>query len=243
MRRDRVTFAMMLGIPVLLLILFGYAINTDPKQLDAALLAMGRDPYSRAIAAALEVSNYYRFIERPNTIAEAEDLVASGDVAFVVVIPSDFGMRVERGDKPELLVDRRRHRSRGGERRARFARRRGAARAAARAGPRGGGRRSAGRRADDHCPSPLQSSWRVAVQRRARPARRHSADDDGDDDLDRADPRARARHNGEPAGDAGQRARDHARQGAALFRRRRGAGGGDPRVRRGCCSRFLSSAR
>ena len=104
MRRDRVTFAMMLGIPVLLLILFGYAINTDPKRLDAALLAMGRDPYSRAIAAALEVSNYYRFVERPNTMAEAEDLVASGDVAFVVVIPSDFGVRVERGDKPELLV-------------------------------------------------------------------------------------------------------------------------------------------
>ena len=104
MRRDRVTFAMMLGIPVLLLILFGYAINTDPKRLDAALLAMGRDQYSRAIAAALEVSNYYRFVERPNTMAEAEDLVASGDVAFVVVIPSDFGARVERGDKPELLV-------------------------------------------------------------------------------------------------------------------------------------------
>jgi len=104
MRRDRVTFAMMLGIPVLLLILFGYAINTDPKRLDAALLAMGRDQYSRAIAAALEVSNYYRFVERPETIAAAEDLVASGDVAFVVVIPSDFGVRVERGDKPELLV-------------------------------------------------------------------------------------------------------------------------------------------
>jgi ABC-2 type transport system permease protein len=104
MRRDRVTFAMMLGIPILLLILFGYAINTDPKRLDAALLAMGRDPYSRAIAAALEVSNYYRFVERPNTIAAAEDLVASGEVAFVVVIPSDFGVRVERGDKPELLV-------------------------------------------------------------------------------------------------------------------------------------------
>ena len=104
MRRDRVTFAMMLGIPVLLLILFGYAINTDPKRLDAALLAMGRDQYSRAIAAALEVSNYYRFVERPNTMAAAEDLVASGAVAFVVVIPSDFGARVERGDKPELLV-------------------------------------------------------------------------------------------------------------------------------------------
>ena len=65
---------------------------------------MGRDHYSRAIAAALEVSNYYRFVERPNTMAEAEGLVASGDVAFVVVIPSDFGTRVERGDKPEILV-------------------------------------------------------------------------------------------------------------------------------------------
>lgn len=104
MRRDRVTFAMMLAIPVLLLILFGYAINTDPKQLDAALLAMGRDPYSRAIAAAIEVSDYYRFVAEPTTMAAAEDLVASGDVTFVVVIPSDFGARVERGDKPQLLV-------------------------------------------------------------------------------------------------------------------------------------------
>jgi ABC-2 type transport system permease protein len=104
MRRDRVTFAMMLAIPVLLLILFGYAINTDPKRLDTALLATGRDPYSRAIAAAIEVSNYYRFVAEPKTMAEAEGLVATGDVAFVVVIPSDFGARVERGDKPELLV-------------------------------------------------------------------------------------------------------------------------------------------
>ena len=104
MRRDRVTFAMMLAIPILLLILFGYAINTDPKRLDTALLATGRDPYSRAIAAAIEVSNYYRFVAEPKTMAETEGLVATGDVAFVVVIPSDFGARVERGDKPELLV-------------------------------------------------------------------------------------------------------------------------------------------
>ena len=104
MRRDRVTFAMMLAIPVLLLILFGYAINTDPKRLDTALVAMGRDQYSRAIAAAIEVSNYYRFVAEPKTMAEAEGLVAAGEVAFVVVIPSDFGARVQRGDKPELLV-------------------------------------------------------------------------------------------------------------------------------------------
>ena len=77
MRRDRVTFAMMLGIPILMLILFGYAINTDPKRLDAALLATGQDHYSRAIVSALEVSNYYRFVARPATDAEAEEMSRS----------------------------------------------------------------------------------------------------------------------------------------------------------------------
>jgi ABC-2 type transport system permease protein len=105
MRRDRVTFAMMLGIPIVQLILFGYAINTDPKQLDAALLAMGQDHYSRAIVSALEVSNYYRFVARPKTDAEAEGLIQSGAVAFLVIIPSDFGARVDRGDKPQILIE------------------------------------------------------------------------------------------------------------------------------------------
>ncbi len=105
MRRDRITFAMMLGVPILLLILFGYAINTDPKRLDAALLATGQDHYSRAIISALEVSDYYRFVARPKTDAEAEGLIQSGAVAFLVVIPSDFGARVDRGDKPQILIE------------------------------------------------------------------------------------------------------------------------------------------
>ncbi len=105
MRRDRVTFAMMLAIPILLLVLFGYAINTDPKRLDAALLVTGQDHYSRAIVSALEVSNYYRFVERPRTAAEAERLIQSGAVAFLVVIPSDFGARVDRNDQPRILVE------------------------------------------------------------------------------------------------------------------------------------------
>jgi ABC-2 type transport system permease protein len=104
MRRDRVTFAMMLLIPVILLILFGYAINTDPKQLDAALLATGQDRYTRAIVSAIELSGYYRYVARPSTVAEAESLVAGGEVSFVVVVPSDFGVRVDRGDRPEILV-------------------------------------------------------------------------------------------------------------------------------------------
>ncbi len=105
MRRDRITFAMMLGVPILLLILFGYAINTDPKRLDAALLATGQDHYSRAIISALEVSDYYRFVARPKTDAEAEGLIQSGAVAFLVIIPSDFGARVDRADKPQILIE------------------------------------------------------------------------------------------------------------------------------------------
>jgi ABC-2 type transport system permease protein len=105
MRRDRVTFAMMLVIPVMQLLLFGYAINNDPKRLDAALLALGNDHYARAIVSALEVSNYYRFVSRPRTDAEAEGLIQGGEVAFLVIIPSDFGARVDRGDRPEILIE------------------------------------------------------------------------------------------------------------------------------------------
>ena len=65
MRRDRVTFAMMLGVPLLQLTLFGFAINNDPKGLSAALLATGQDHYSRAIVTALEMTDYYRFTARP----------------------------------------------------------------------------------------------------------------------------------------------------------------------------------
>ncbi|CAM5518303.1 ABC-2 type transport system permease protein [Aquamicrobium terrae] len=105
MRRDRVTFAMMLGVPLMLLILFGFAINNDPKRLPAALLAMSNDPYSRAMVVALENTNYYRFDHVARTEAEADLLLARGDVAFVVTIPADFGKRVERGDHPRILVE------------------------------------------------------------------------------------------------------------------------------------------
>lgn len=105
MRRDRVTFAMMLGIPLLQLVLFGFAINTDPKGLPAALVAPTQDRYSRAIVSALELTGYYRFTHPAASAAEAERLITRGDVAFVVTIPSDFGRRVERGDRPQILVE------------------------------------------------------------------------------------------------------------------------------------------
>lgn len=105
MRRDRVTFAMMLGVPLMLLVLFGFAINNDPKRLPAGLLAMGSDAYTRAVVSALENTNYYRFDYIAATEAEAEMLMASGKVTFLVTIPADFGRRVERGDRPQILIE------------------------------------------------------------------------------------------------------------------------------------------
>ncbi|KRE04650.1 mannose-1-phosphate guanyltransferase [Bosea sp. Root670] len=105
MRRDRITFAMMLAVPIVQLLLFGYAINNDPRGLPAAVLALGQDQYTRAVVSALEVSNYYRFGERPQSAAEAESLMAKGEISFLVTIPSDFGTRVERADEPRILVE------------------------------------------------------------------------------------------------------------------------------------------
>ena len=105
MRRDRITFGMMLGVPLVQLMLFGYAINGDPKQLPAALLATSQDHYSRAMVSALETTGYYRFDHVVGSAGEAERLMASGEVVFVVTIPSDFARRVDRGDHPRLLIE------------------------------------------------------------------------------------------------------------------------------------------
>jgi ABC-2 type transport system permease protein len=105
MRRDRITFAMMLGVPLLQLLLFGFAINNDPKGLPAALVTASHDQYSRAMISALELTGYYRFTTVADSAAEAEALMQRGAVAFVVTIPSDFGARVVRGDRPRILVE------------------------------------------------------------------------------------------------------------------------------------------
>ncbi|AUJ63973.1 mannose-1-phosphate guanyltransferase [Aestuarium zhoushanense] len=105
MRRDRVTFAMMLGVPLMQLMLFGFAINTDPKALPAALVSPTQDRYTRAMVTALELTGYYRFIAPNATEGEAEDMISRGEVAFVVTVPSDFGRRIERGDQASILIE------------------------------------------------------------------------------------------------------------------------------------------
>ena len=105
LKRDRLTFGMIIGIPVLQLLLFGFAINADPKHLPTAVLAADTSPYARSLVAGLQNSGYFRLERTIATQAEAEDLLAKGTVQFVVTIPEGFGRRLVRGDKPVLLVE------------------------------------------------------------------------------------------------------------------------------------------
>ncbi|MDZ5697316.1 ABC transporter permease [Chelativorans sp. M5D2P16] len=105
MRRDRITFGMMLGVPLMQLVLFGYAINNDPKALPAALVTMSQDHYTRAMVSALELTGYYRFDHIVDSAAEAEALITGGDVVFVVTIPSDFARKVDRGQRAQILIE------------------------------------------------------------------------------------------------------------------------------------------
>jgi ABC-2 type transport system permease protein len=105
MRRDRITFAMMIGVPLMQLILFGFAINSDPKGLPSALVATSQDRFTRAIVTALEATGYYRFDHVAVSASEAEALMAKGDVSFVVTVPSDFSRRVLRNDHPQILIE------------------------------------------------------------------------------------------------------------------------------------------
>jgi len=105
MRRDRLTFAMMIGIPLLQLILFGYAINADPKHLPAAVLVADQGPEGRTLFSALQNSGYYDLVRRVRSEDEGRDLLARGKVQFVINIPENFSRDFVRGDRPELLVE------------------------------------------------------------------------------------------------------------------------------------------
>jgi ABC-2 type transport system permease protein len=105
MRRDRLTFGMMIGIPLLQLILFGFAINADPKHLPAAILLADHGPEGRTLLFGLQNSSYYNLVRRVKTEAEGHDLLARGQVQFVVNIPENFSRDFLRGDRPELLVE------------------------------------------------------------------------------------------------------------------------------------------
>jgi ABC-2 type transport system permease protein len=104
MRRDRMTFASMVMIPVLQLVLFGYAINTDPKHLPTVVLTRDDGPLTRAVLAAFKNTDYFDFRAQVHDAAELDQMVRSGQVQFAVEIPASFERDVRRGDRPAVLV-------------------------------------------------------------------------------------------------------------------------------------------
>ncbi len=105
LKRDRLTFGMIVGIPILQLVLFGFAINSDPKRLPTAVLDADHSLYGRTLVQGLKNSGYFRIDREVRNEQEAEDLIASGEVQFVVTVPENFGRKLVRGEKPTLLIE------------------------------------------------------------------------------------------------------------------------------------------
>jgi ABC-2 type transport system permease protein len=105
MRRDRITFGMMIGVPMMQLILFGYAINSDPKNLPAALVMGENSTFARSIVSAMEQTDYFRFRDAPVTEREADWLLKTGEIQFAITIPPHFSDDVVRGRRPALAVE------------------------------------------------------------------------------------------------------------------------------------------
>jgi ABC-2 type transport system permease protein len=104
LRRDRVSFVMIVAIPVMQLLLFGYAINTNPRNLPTAVLLQEDSDLARSVLKAMENTGYFTFTQQVRTVEEFDDLIKSGKVLFGVEIPRGFERAVRRGDKPALLV-------------------------------------------------------------------------------------------------------------------------------------------
>ncbi|MGH6842121.1 MAG: ABC transporter permease, partial [Methylocella sp.] len=104
LRRDPITLRFIILLPMLQLVLFGYAINTDPKHLPAGLLSVEHSKYERTLAAALKNTGYYD-ISILSSEAEAERGLAQGTLLFVINIPQNFDRSVDRGETPSVLVD------------------------------------------------------------------------------------------------------------------------------------------
>jgi len=105
MRRDRVTFGMMIGVPLIQLVLFGYAINADPKRLPTAVLLSDYGPQGRTLLLAIRNSDYFDFKRELRSEREAHDVLARGDVQFVVNIPQNFTRDLLRGERPAILIE------------------------------------------------------------------------------------------------------------------------------------------
>jgi ABC-2 type transport system permease protein len=105
MRRDRVTFGMMIGIPMIQLILFGFAINSDPKHLPAAVVLADQGTLGRTVLYGIQNSGYFDLVRLVKTESEGHDVLARGEAQFVINIPQNFSRDLLRGDRPSILLE------------------------------------------------------------------------------------------------------------------------------------------
>ncbi|HBR50804.1 MAG TPA: mannose-1-phosphate guanyltransferase, partial [Nitrospira sp.] len=105
MRRDRITFGMMIGVPLIQLVLFGFAINADPKHLPTAVLLADYGAQGRTLLQAIRNSTYFEFVREVTTEQEAEEVLSRGEAQFVINIPPNFSRDLLRGERPAILVE------------------------------------------------------------------------------------------------------------------------------------------
>lgn len=104
LRRDRITFATIITIPIMQLVLFGYAINTTPRGLPTAVLLQESSDVGRSILIALENTKYFKITRQVKNEAEFDRVLASGEVLFAIEVPRGFERALRRGDRPAILV-------------------------------------------------------------------------------------------------------------------------------------------
>lgn len=103
--RDRLTYAMILVLPIVQLMLFGYAINNDPRHLPTAILVQDQGPMARSTVSALVNSGYFEIVRTAASPAELDEALARGEVQFALTIPADFTRKVVRGEGAQVLVE------------------------------------------------------------------------------------------------------------------------------------------
>ncbi len=226
MRRDRMTFGLMIGVPLMQLLLFGFAINTDPRHLPTVVHIADDSVYARSIAAALTNSEYFDIVATARTPQEAERMLDEGEVAFAITVPVNFARDLVRGQTPQLLIQA--DASDPAASSIALATISELATSALKddlVGPLASRASQAGVHHGD--PAALQSRGDHAIQYRAGADRRHPHHDDGDGDRHGDDARAREGHVREPARDAGEPVRSDDRQDHAVCRGRLHPGDAD----------------
>lgn len=103
--RDRGTIAMLVILPIMLLIVFGFAINLDPKNLPTAIISYDHSPLTRNFISGLQTSGYFNIVNTTTDVNLVREKLNSGKISFAMTIPANFTKKYIRGENPQLLVE------------------------------------------------------------------------------------------------------------------------------------------